>query len=577
MDNIGGYKVIEKINAGGMATVYKGFQVSLSRPVAIKLLFKKLSEDPDIVERFDRESIIIARLTHPNIIHVIDRGITSDGMPYFVMDLVKGADLAELIKEAAYTFNQKLNVIIQVCKALSYAHKNGVIHRDIKPANILIDSEENVLVSDFGIAQFLNEETGGDGLTREGVVMGTPTYMSPEQQTSSKDVSPSSDIFSLGVVMYELFTGTKPLGLFKPPSQINPDIPSDLEDVILKCLEPDPSNRTTPADEIKDRLLGLLQGAHIRDTQKKKAVQGIKKMEDVFDLLDIIKEHEFGAIYHFKHKISGQSMVVKKYKGSLGGLKEAELLSTLKHKNIADIYGVSKNELLFIVVMEYVTGGSLKDRMIRPHSWMDVLKTARQICEALSFVHKNRIIHGNLRPSNILISASGDVKITDFGLSEHYAFDESKTNWYNIYGKPRSHKTDIFAAGVIFYEMLTGLIPVWGEDGFVPHRQFDSLPVDLQTMISNMISHEPKNRYSSFDEVLVVIDDILKACKSESTLIMATEESAVKKEKMKGLKRPLRTLLLLAILIATAAAYVFFTGQTKFYLDAILQLLKIKG
>ena len=568
---IGEYEVIEKIDTGGMATVYKGIQASLNRPVAIKVLSERLSENSSVVERFNRESLIIARLTHPNIIHVIDRGITSQGRPYFVMDFVEGADLADKIKQGNYSTNQMLDIIIQVCKALSYAHKNGVIHRDIKPANILIDSEENVLVSDFGIAQLFDKDTGEGDFTREGAVMGTPTYMSPEQKVSSKEVTASSDLYSLGVLMYELFTGKKPLGYFKPPSQINPDIPNRLEELILKCLEPDPSNRFSSADEIKDELLNLLQGAHIRAAQRKEAIHGISKMEDIFALLDVIKEHRFGAVYLFRHKTTGQPMVVKKYKGTLGGFKEAKLLSTLKHKNIGEIYGVSGDERLFIIVMEYMSGGSLKERLVRPHPWVEVLQTAGDICEGLSFAHKNRIIHGNLRPSNVLFSSSGTAKITDFGLSEHYLSNVNEINWYNRKGEPKSYQTDIFAAGVIFYEMLVGSVPVGEEDDFLQNEQFLSLPTDLQRMIFRMLSHDPAHRYQSFDDVLVTIDNILNTYEAEKTQV-AMEEGVPQKEEKRKSKLTLRTVLLFVLLLACGAAYVYFSGNTELYIDMVRQL-----
>ncbi len=576
VNTIGEYEVIEKISEGGMATVYKGLQTSLNRPVAIKVLSDNLSEHPEIREYFDRESLIIARLTHPNIIHVIDRGITSEGMPYFVMDFVEGSDLAMAIREGGYNTNQKLDVIIQVCKALSYAHKNGVVHRDIKPANVLIDSEGNALVSDFGIAQFFDSTAEGDALARESAIMGTPTYMSPEQKASPVEVTASSDVYSLGVLMYELFTGSKPLDSFKAPSEVNPHMPNRLESVILKCLEHDPLDRFASEDQIKDILLELLQGAHIQVTQKEEAIRGIAKMEDIFTLLDVIKEHRFGAVYLFRHKNTGQLMVVKKHRDTSEGFEEAKALATLKHKNIVDLHGVSGDKKLFIVVMEYISGGSLKDRLVRPHSWIQVLKTARDICDGLSFAHRNNIIHGNLRPSNILISSSGIAKIADFGLSEHYASGAGETNWYNIYGRPKSYGTDIFAAGVIFYEMLVGSVPAWGEDGFLPRKEFESLPGGVRSMVSKMLSREPENRYGRFDEVLVLINDMLAAYENEPTQLVAEEKDASPKGQTSELagvmNRPSRSLLALALLFAVAIAYLFFTGKAAFYMEAIRQL-----
>jgi serine/threonine-protein kinase len=179
MRSIGGYEVIEKIGEGGMSIVYKGRQVSLNRPVAIKVLPRKLMDQHDLLERFKRESVIIARLNHPNIIHVIDRGITPKGMPYFVMEYVEGTSLARAIREGNLDANRKMDLIIQTCKALSYAHKNGVIHRDIKPANVLIDANGNVLVLDFGIAKFYDQGGGNLQGTRADMIMGTPPVHVP--------------------------------------------------------------------------------------------------------------------------------------------------------------------------------------------------------------------------------------------------------------------------------------------------------------------------------------------------------------------------------------------------------------
>ncbi|WP_461395447.1 serine/threonine-protein kinase, partial [Deferrisoma sp.] len=206
MSEVGNYRIAGRIGQGGMATVYKGIQASLDRPVAIKVISKNLAEDPELRERFLRESHIIARLAHPNIIHVIDRGITRDGRPFFVMEYVEGTDLARWIREGGLDANRRLDLMTQVCKALAYAHKNGVVHRDIKPGNILVDLDGNARVLDFGIAQFADEALEGDA-TGAGVVMGTLAYMSPEQRVDSRAVTPASDIYSLGVVLYELFAG----------------------------------------------------------------------------------------------------------------------------------------------------------------------------------------------------------------------------------------------------------------------------------------------------------------------------------------------------------------------------------
>ncbi len=523
MRTVGNYEIVEKIGQGGMCTVYRGRQPSLDRPVAIKVLNEKLSNVEDVLVRFNRESVIIARLNHPNIIHVIDRGVTEQGMPYFVMEYVEGRDLAQLIREGELDENRKLDLIIQVCRALSYAHKNGVIHRDVKPGNVLIDAEGNVRVLDFGIAKFFGEGIATRSYTRSDVVMGTLAYMSPEQQDGLDRVSAASDLYSVGVILYELFTGIKPAGRFKPPSELNPGVSEELEEIILRCLEPEPENRFASADELKNELLALLKGAHLQTAQRERAHRALASAQDKFSLLDVIKEDQHSAVYLYQNKLNQQLMVIKKVEGSSAGLHEARILTTLKHRNIINILGASGDRNRFITVMEYLSGGSLKERLLQPIPWAEALKTAHQLCEALSFAHNNRIVHGNLRPSNVLLTEQGEVKVTDFGFDERRPSMDGTPDWYNVWGESRSPAADIFAAGVILFQMLTGSLPEWQGFALAPNPYFRLLPEELRAMATAMLSYDPHQRPPSFKHVLAQIDQLLAACGADPDLPGATE------------------------------------------------------
>ena len=510
MQTIGAYEVMEKVGEGGMAVVYKSRQPSLDRSVAIKVLSNKLADDPESVERFNRESLIIAKLSHPNIIHVIDRGIT-DGSPYFVMDFVEGKTLAYLIQEGNTDRTTKLDIIMQVCKALSYAHKNGVIHRDIKPANILIDHDNNAMVSDFGIAQLFSDGDDSEPLTKEGIVMGTPAYMSPEQKLNTSQVTSATDLYSLGAVMFELFTGMKPLGRFKAPSEINPEIPEALNEIILKCLEPEPENRFGSVDEIRDQLLTILQGAHLREAQKDRAYQGISRMEEKFALLDVINETPFGSVYLIQDKGDNELMVLKKSSRKNRGLLEAKILSTTRHKHIVDIYGVSENKVFYIIVLEYMNGGSIRDTLTGILPWQRVVEIGKAISEGLQFAHQNRIIHGNLRPSNIMLAQAGEIKISDFGMEEHYPDGGKNHNWYSVPGEGKAVQGDIFSAGVILYQMLMGALPLWRAGELSPHTPFRLLPFDLQAILTKMLARQPEKRYISFNEIIPKFNDLIQS------------------------------------------------------------------
>ncbi|MBI3582570.1 MAG: protein kinase [Nitrospinae bacterium] len=559
---IGDYEIVGKIGAGGMATVYKGIQTSLNRPVAIKVLSKIMTENKEIVERFKQEALIIARLTHPNIIHIIDRGII-DGMHYFVMDYIEGKDFVTIIKNKEFDSKKMVDIVVQVCKGLSYAHKNGVIHRDIKPANIIVDREGNGMLMDFGIAQ-LRTGNVDSNLTVNGALMGTLAYMSPEQKTDSGKVTPSTDIYSLGVIMYEMFTAAKPLGRFKLPTEINPKFPKPLENIILKCLEQSPEDRYSSADELKDELLKILKGAHIKTEKREQAFQGITKLEDKFSLLDIVRETTYGMVYLFERKEDRHLMVIKKFRKRGKGLTESRILSKLSHDNIVKVYGVSGDEKLFIVVMEYMNEGSLKERLIRKYTWQEAFKIGREIGNGVSFAHKNRVIHGNLRPSNILFNEAGHIKVSDFGLEEHYSEGGAEDNWYHNPKVGQSERGDIYSIGVILYEMITGSIPVWKGNQLKQNDLFDILPGRIQRIILRMMEWDTAKQYPNIDSAIYEIDILIGADQKP--------ETAKKKSRISAM-----TVLLFFLLLAVGGFYLFVTKNIEFYMELITNLLKSYG
>ena len=491
-----GYSKLQKIGEGGMAYVYKGIQESLQRPVAIKLLINDLSRDKEARHRFDRESYIIARLNHPNIIHVIDRGITADEMPYFVMEYVEGLDLGTVSKINNISHTNKLDIIIQLLKALSYAHQNNVIHRDIKPENILIDDGGNVKILDFGIAQFYEEKHEATNQTTSGTVMGTYNYMSPEQRESSENVTAKSDLYSVGVLMYEMFTGKIPNGVFPEPFRLNNKIEPALNKLILDCLNQNPELRPESAEQLKNDLLAFSQGSHLGEAQRLRAEQGITKIKSKFLLLDVLREDRFGAVYLYQQKDLNNLLIIKKKLSSSAGFEASNLLASLEHENIVKTHATSRNDRHFILVQEYLSGGTLNDKLAFQLNWQQILKIASQICRAMIFSHNNRIVHGHLRPTNILFTADGQVKLTDFSTEDDLSSVEN-AQFYQLKDEPRSKASDIYATGVILYQLFTGSLPSRSQDtNFVVRKSFSKLPDDIQQLIANMISTIPENRES---------------------------------------------------------------------------------
>jgi serine/threonine protein kinase len=274
---IGPYEVRERVGSGGMGSVYRAVRVDdYQQQVAIKLIKLGL-DDPELLERFRTERQVLAGLNHPHIARLLDGGTTADGQPYLVMEFIEGRPLDAYCDGRQLTSRQRAELLRAVCAAVQHAHEHHqVVHRDLKPGNVLVTADGTPKVTDFGLAKRLD----GDGLqTASGVILGTPSYMAPEQAAGkTKEVGPAADVYALGAILYDLLTGRPP---FKadtpldtvlqvlteepvPPRRLQPRLPADLETICLKCLEKEPGRRYAGARELADDLGRFLAGEPVR-------------------------------------------------------------------------------------------------------------------------------------------------------------------------------------------------------------------------------------------------------------------------------------------------------------------------
>lgn len=242
-------EILDSLGCGGMGVVYKARQPHLNRFAALKILAPGKEQDPAFAERFTREAQTLARLNHPHIVILYDFGKV-DGSFYLLMEYVDGVSLRQLLQSKRLSPEEALAIVPKICEALQYAHDHGVVHRDIKPENVLLNQEGRVKIADFGIAKMVGGEAGQPAITRDEQVIGTPHYMAPEQVEKPRRVDHRADIYSLGVVFYEMLTGELPLGKFAPPSRLV-QVDVRLDEVVLHALEKNPERRYQQAGQVK--------------------------------------------------------------------------------------------------------------------------------------------------------------------------------------------------------------------------------------------------------------------------------------------------------------------------------------
>ncbi len=270
---VGAYHILARVGAGGMATVYQAHQPRLDRHVALKVMHATIATDEGFLARFEREARIVAQLDHPNIVPIYDYD-SIDNNPYLVMKYINGGTLKQMLRDTPPTLERTAEIIGQIASALTYAHEQGVLHRDIKPSNIIIDMRGIPYITDFGLARIVQ---AGTSTMSADVMLGTPHYISPEQAQGNLDLDSRTDVYSLGVVLYEMCTGRTPFvgdtsyALIHdqiytqppPPRQLNPELSADVEAILLKALAKDRDARYATPQALADDFRRAIRGEEV--------------------------------------------------------------------------------------------------------------------------------------------------------------------------------------------------------------------------------------------------------------------------------------------------------------------------
>ncbi len=575
-----GYEILEELGRGGMGVVYKARQVSLKRLVALKMIRDGALAGPQERGRFRIEAEAAARMRHANIVQIYEVGEHA-GLPYFAMELVEGESLEKWIADRkaqadseAQTEDrtkQAVRLLIQIAQAVHHAHQRGIVHRDLKPANILLQkvaspdssaatryqsassADYSPKVTDFGLAKRLDSES--TAFTQDGAVLGTASYMAPEQAAGRvRELGPAVDVYALGAILYELLTGRPPFQAETwseavqqvlhaepaPPTRSRPDVPRDLETVCLKCLEKQPGRRYASALELADDLARFLEGQPVAAVPLGEAERLARLAErDGYQIVGEIGRGPRSIVYHALYQPLKQPVAVKVFQAGTCTREEwearlrrgADLWAALAHPQIVPVHRAGWWDGAPYLALEFVPHGSLAAKLAG-HTFpiRQAVRLVEQLAEIVAYIHRQGVVHGNLKPSNILLAADGIPRIIDFRLTGGLFVSPLPVDDQVPAGHP-AHigylagigylapelirdpgaelrlNTDIYGLGTILYELLTGRPPFAGttaretreqvgaQDPVPPSRLNSEVTPHLEAVCLRCLRKNPWRRY----------------------------------------------------------------------------------
>ncbi|MCW8139436.1 MAG: serine/threonine protein kinase, partial [Planctomycetota bacterium] len=551
---IGGCRIVKKLGEGGMGAVFLAEHTRLKRQSVIKVVPAHLSSNRQLIARFQREAQAAAVIQHPNVVNVFNVG-EENGVHYIEMEFVDGTALDGILKEKKLLDQvEAVRIIKDACKGLAEAHKHGIVHRDIKPDNIMMTRKGQVKIADFGLARASSEDME---LTKVGQILGTPAYMSPEQ-CQGKPTDHRCDIYSLGATFYAMVTGKRPftgasvMEIMQKhideepisPRELVPELSSAVAKIILRMMAKKVEDRYQAADDVVaaiDQFLKEEGTEHLQEVQQ--AIGGR------FRLIKKLGQGGMGAVYSAKVEEASDRMpvgaivavkVLNKEVGEEDVVRfenEAKVALQIDHDSIIRVLDYKISDDINYIVMEYVEGESVRDiiraKKVLPEA--DVIKITRDVCKGLERAHALGIIHRDIKPDNIMISKSGQVKIADFGIAKHVDAKSEVTQAGFLVGTPHymspeqcsgkadykvTTQADVYALGGTMYFMATGQRPFEGDTQHAivlqhvskpptaPREVNDKLSEGLSNVILNMMAKKPPRRYAGVADVLAELDRV---------------------------------------------------------------------
>jgi serine/threonine protein kinase len=546
LPTVPGYELHDELGRGGMGVVYRAKQLSTGRTVALKLIRDGALAGPHERARFRVEAEAASRVRHPNVVEVLDIG-EHHGLPYFAMELIEDGSLDDVLAGQSLSPRIAADLLRMLALAVQFAHEQNIVHRDLKPSNILIIHPGLIpKIADFGLAKRL--DTDSTALTGTGAVLGTVGYMAPEQAAGrTHEIGPATDIYALGAILYELLTGRPPFdgdsrdkAIAKvlqsdpmPPTRIDNAIPRDLETICLKCLEKQPDQRYRSAADLAGDLARFLGGSPVSAV----AIDERERLNrlaarDGYAILGEIGRGPQSTVYRATQGPMNQPVAVKVFHA--GTCTEeawdarlqrgAEVRAGLAHPQYVNVRAAGWWDDRPFIVTDYLPQGPLA---VRPDGKLmpiaQALYLVEQVSEVIVYLHRQGVIHGNLKPSNVLLAADGIPRIVDPHVTGGLFLNSSCNDPALAYlapelladpdAEPRQN-TDVYGLGLILYELLTGQPAFEGTDADeiresvrtqepVPPTQLNAkIPPVLESVCLRCLRKNPWKRFSRAYDVV---------------------------------------------------------------------------
>jgi serine/threonine protein kinase len=550
----GRYRIESFIAHGGMAEVWRATHLPTGRIHALKIMNRKSLKFPDLLTRFDLEYEVVARMDHPNIVKVHEKGVHHDGeqdLPWFTMAFYP-SNLRQRLPQIS--IGEGLSLLLPVLDALEYSHRRNICHRDLKPMNILIDNLGRSVLSDFGIAK----ETDRDRNLTGRNIIGTAYYISPEQCMGMK-VTAQSDIYAFGVILYQLCSGHFPFEdtnevniirrhiseMPRPVQEFNPAISSTLAQAIGRCLSKKPEERYQSAREL---AAALRKCEELNEVSHRVLKPGQLILDGRYKAITLIEQGGFAEVYRVKDIRTRRQLAMKICLPALAYdnetirrfKREINIMKALSHPSIVSVLEEGElpytNLMLPFFIMPFYPG-NLGQALSQPVEPDKALKVILNVLEALSHAHKFEgagVLHRDLKPSNILIGAEGRGFLTDFGIAKISKGASSimtrsatmtraavGTSYYmapeQIKNEEIDARADIYSIGIILYEIVTGRKPFEAgsseqiiamhlyERPDPPTRFNEYIPPRLEALILRCLEKDRGARFTSVDELTMAL------------------------------------------------------------------------